>query len=142
VGDVELIVLDLEGAEHTVLRGARRRLELPPGRAPQLVFEVHRSYVDWSDGLEQTDLLRYLAELGYITYAVRDFQSNRDLRDRPIELVPPATAYLEGPPHGFNMLATKDPAVGDEGPFVLSPGVSPKLLPHKDPALHHPAGGL
>ena len=142
VDDVELIVLDLEGAEHAALRGARRRLELPPGRAPQLVFEVHSSYVDWSAGLERTDILRYLAELGYSAYAVRDFQSNHDLGDRPIELVPPATAYLKGPPHGFNVLATKEPALVDSGPFVLAPGVSPKLLAHRDPALHHPAGGL
>jgi FkbM family methyltransferase len=142
VGDVELIVLDLEGAELPALRGARRRLALPPGRAPQLVFEVHRSYVDWSDGLERTELLRYLAELGYSAYAVRDFQSNRDLGDRPIELVPPETAYLTGPLHGFNMLATKEPALIEDGPFMISPGVSPKLLAHRDPALHHPAGGL
>jgi FkbM family methyltransferase len=142
VEEVELIVLDVEGAELAALRGARRRLELPPGRAPQLVFEIHRSYVDWSDGLEQTEILRYLAELGYSAYAVRDFQSNRDLGGRPIELVPPETAYLEGPPHGFNVLATKEPALIEDGPFVLSPGTSPKLLAHRDPALHHPAGGL
>jgi FkbM family methyltransferase len=142
VDDVELIVLDLEGAEHAALRGAQRRLELPPGRAPQLVFEVHGSYVDWSDGLGRTDLLTYLAELGYSAYAVRDFQSNHDLGDRPIELVPPDTAYLDGPPHGFNVLATKEAAIVEDGPFVISPGVSPKLLTHRDPALHHPAGGL
>jgi FkbM family methyltransferase len=142
VDEVQLIVLDLEGAEHAALRGARRRLELPPGRAPQLVFEVHRSYVDWSDGLERTDILRYLAELGYSAHAVRDFQSNHDLRDRPIELVPPETAYLDGPPHGFNVFATKEATLVESGPFMLSPGVSPKLLAHRDPVLHHPAGGL
>jgi FkbM family methyltransferase len=142
VQEVELIVLDLEGAEHAALRGARRRLELPPGRAPQLVFEVHGSYVDWSRGLERTDVLRFLSDLGYSTYAVRDFQSNRDLGGRPIELVAPDTAYLDGPPHGFNVLATKEPELIEDGPFVLSPGTSPKLLAHRDPALHHPAGGL
>jgi FkbM family methyltransferase len=142
VDDVELIVLDLEGAEHAALRGAHRRLALPAGRAPHLLFEVHRQYVDWSQGLEQTAILRYLAELGYSSYAVRDFQSNYDLGGRPIELVPPDSAYLEGPPHGFNMLATKEPALVNGAPFVLSPGVSPKLLVHRDPALHHPLGGL
>jgi FkbM family methyltransferase len=142
VEEPELIVLDLEGAEHAALRGLRRRLALPPGRAPQLVFEVHRSYVDCSEGLERTAILRDLAEVGYSAYAVRDFQSNHDLRGRPIELVPPESAYLEGPPHGFNMLATKEPALIEDGPFVISPGVSPKLLVHGDPALHYPAGGL
>jgi FkbM family methyltransferase len=142
VQEVELIVLDIEGAELAAMRGAQGRLALPPGRAPHLVFEVHRAYVDWSDGLDATEILRYLAGLGYSAYAVRDFQSNRDLGGRPIELVPPETAYLEGPPHGFNMLATKDRGVIENGPFVFSPGVSPKLLVHRDPALHHPAGGL
>jgi hypothetical protein len=107
-----------------------------------LVFEVHRAHVDWSDGLDATEILRHLAGLGYSAYAVRDFQSNRDLGGRPIELVPPETAHLEGPPHGFNVLATKDRGLIEKGPFVLSPGVSPKLLLHRDPALHHPAGGL
>jgi FkbM family methyltransferase len=142
VEDVELIVLDLEGAEHAALMGAHRRLALPPGRAPQLLFEVHRRYVDWSQGLEQTAILRYVADLGYSSYAVRDFQSNYDLSGRAIELVPPESAYLDGPPHGFNVLATKEPSLLDGAPFVLSPGVSPKLLLHRDPALHHPLGGL
>ncbi|MEA2423787.1 MAG: hypothetical protein QOH13_197 [Thermoleophilaceae bacterium] len=142
VDDVELIVLDLEGAEHAALRGAHRRLALPPGRAPHLLFELHGQYVDWSHGLEHTAILQYLAGLGYSSYAVRDFQSNYDLSGRAIELVPPGSAYLDGPPHGFNMLATKEPSLVEDAPFVLSPGVSPKLLVHRDPALHHPLGGL
>jgi FkbM family methyltransferase len=142
VGAVELIVLDIEGAELAALRGARGRLALPPGQAPHLVFEVHRAYVDWSGGLDATEILRYLAGFGYSAYAVRDVQSNWDFGGRPIELIPSGTAYLEGPPHGFNVLATKDHSVIDNGPFVFAPGVSPKLLAHRDPALHHPAGGL
>jgi FkbM family methyltransferase len=142
VDEPELIVLDIEGAELAALRGARRRLELPQGRAPQLVFEVHRAHSDWSQGLARTEILLYLERLGYSSYAVRDFQSNRDLSGRPIELVPPETAYLDGPPHGFNVLATKQPALVEDGPFEISPGVSPKLLAHRDPVLHHPAGGL
>jgi FkbM family methyltransferase len=142
VDEVQLIVLDIEGAELAALQGAHRRLDLPAGRAPQLVFEIHRSYVDWSDGLENTEILSYLSALGYHAYAIRDFQSNRDLGDRPVELVPPETAYLDGPPHGFNVLAVKDLRVLDDPRFVFSPGVSPKLLLHRDPALHHPAGGL
>jgi hypothetical protein len=50
--------------------------------------------------------------------------------------------YLEGPPHGFNMLATKDrDLVGRLGLRIVE-NVSPKLLLDKDPALHHPLGGL
>ncbi len=139
---LDLIMLDLEGAELEALRGAHRRLSLPKGDAPNLVFEVHRSYVDWSNGLHQTEILRYLASLGYTMFAVRDFQSNYDLSGRPIELVPAETAYLEGPPHGFNVLAVKDVTLIENDAFLIRPGVSPKLLLHRDPALHHPAGGL
>jgi FkbM family methyltransferase len=142
VGDIDLLALDVEGAELAALRGVRRRIELPPGRAPHLVFEVHRSYVDWSDGLENTEILRHVTACGYRCYAIRDTQSNRDLSRSPIELVPPESAYLDGPPHGFNMLAVKDPAVVEEAGFVVSPGVSPKLLLDGDPALHHPIGGM
>jgi FkbM family methyltransferase len=142
IESVALIAVDVEGAELAILQGARRRLSLPPGSAPHLVFEVHRSYVDWSEGLRSTAIARYLESLGYTLFAVRDFQSNYDLRGRPIELVPPDGAYLEGPPHGFNMLAVKDTAIVAGEPFAIAPGVSPKLLVHRDPALHHPLGGL
>lgn len=137
----ELIMLDLEGGELQALLGARRRLSLPPGQAPNVVFEVHRSYVDWSGGLQNTEIITLLSSFGYTAFAVRDFQSNYDMRGRPVELVPAESAYLEGPPHGFNMLAVKDARVLGEG-FEFRRGVSPKLLLHRDPALHHPSGGL
>jgi FkbM family methyltransferase len=139
---LDLIMLDLEGAELAALQGARAQLSLPPGSAPNIVFEVHRSYVDWSAGLHNTEILRDLASAGYTMFAVRDFQSNYDLGNRPIELVPAATAYLDGPPHGFNVLAIKDPSLVQNAMFLIRPGVSPKLLLHRDPSLHHPAGGL
>ena len=138
-GPVQLIMLDVEGAELEVLRGAARTLA---EHAPHVVFEIHRSYVDWSNGLLETDVARWLASFGYTLFAVRDFQSNYDLSGRPIELVPAETAYLDGPPHGFNMLAVKDTAVIVDDAFRIVPHVSPKLLLHRDPALHHPAGGL
>jgi FkbM family methyltransferase len=142
VDRVGLLMIDVEGAELRVLRGARRRLALPPGQAPHLVFEVHRHYTDWSDGLHNTDVVRMLTAAGYHVFAVRDFHANYDMADRPIELIRPETTYLEGPPHGFNMVAVKDlDALRGDG-FLVLDGVSPKLLVHKDPALHHPAGGL
>jgi FkbM family methyltransferase len=136
---IGLIQLDIEGAELGALLGARRTLTVD---RPHVVFEVHRHYVDWSRGLAQTDICRYLAELGYTLYAVRDFNSHREMAERPVELVPVDKVYLEGPPHGFNMLAVQDPArVAGRG-FRIVENVSPKLLAHKDPALHHPVGGL
>ena len=137
---VELIMLDLEGGELEALRGAQGQLSLPTRVAPHVVFEVHRSYVDWTGGLENTEIGKYLGGFGYRLFAIRDFQSNFDMRGRPIELVNAATVYLEGPPHGFNMLAVKDSAVLDDR-YKICDGVSPKLLLHKDPRLHHPTDG-
>ncbi len=136
---VGLIMLDLEGGELHALRGASEQLAR---NWPYIVFEVHRSYVDWSPGLQNTEIVRFLAALGYTIHAIRDFQSNYDLAGRPVELVPIEPAYLEGPPHGFNLFAFRDAAVIDDELFRVIPNVSPKLLFHRDPKLHHPAGGL
>jgi FkbM family methyltransferase len=136
---VGLIMLDLEGGELTVLRGAERQLSQ---HAPHVIVEVHRSYVDWSSGLQNTEIARWLASFGYTLFAIRDFQSNHDLRGRRVELVPVESAYLEGPPHGFNVLAIRHTSVIDDELFEIVPNVSPKLLLHRDPKLHHPRGGL
>lgn len=133
-----LIMLDIEGAESKVLEGARQQLSRPAGEAPSIVFEVHRHYVDWSNGLENAPIARFLAELGYTLFAVRDFNSNVDMRGRPVELIPVDKVYLEGPPHGFNMLAIKDPQALDGLAVAYCESVSPKLLWHKAPALHYP----
>ncbi|MCA3182047.1 MULTISPECIES: FkbM family methyltransferase [unclassified Cupriavidus] len=134
-----LIMLDIEGAELNVFKGAAKQLARPAGEAPNLVFEVHRHYVDWSRGLENAEIIQLLKGYGYHVYAVRDFNSNVDMQGRPVELVPVDNVYLEGPAHGFNMVAVKDPALLQGQGFAVVPGVSPKLLWHRDPALHHPA---
>ncbi|HEY0613984.1 MAG TPA: FkbM family methyltransferase [Candidatus Elarobacter sp.] len=137
VTDVGLIMLDIEGSELPALEGARRLLQRDD--APNVVFEIHRSYVDWSEGLRSTPIARYLERCGYRLFAVRDFQSHVAMPGLPVELVPPDSAYLEGPPHGFNMLAVKDETVLDDPIFRIVPDVSPKLLHHRDPALHYPS---
>jgi len=139
---VDLIMLDIEGGEYEALQGAKQQLRLPVRRAPKIIFEIHRNYVDWTLGLHNTEIIKYLSSFGYSTYAIRDFHSNYDMRNKPIELIPPETAHLEGPPHGFNMLATKDLTIIDSNLFKICHGVSPKLLTHKDPRLHHPSDGL
>ena len=40
------------------------------------------------------------------------------------------------------MLAVQDPRRVEGPGFRIVANVSPKLLAHKDPALHHPVGGL
>lgn len=138
VENLGLIMLDIEGAELGVLRGAVRQLELPVGRAPNIVFELHRHYVDWSNGLGNTDVVQFLTQRGYHVFALRDYNANIDMRGQPIELVELDDVYLEGPPHGFNMVAVKDLAVLRHDDIRFCRGVSPKLLGHRDPRLHQP----
>lgn len=142
VDQLDLIVLDIEGAELAALKGADAFLSRPAGEAPDIVFEVHRHYVDWTNGLAETEIGQYLIGHGYQLFALRDFNSNVDLAGKPIELIPADAVYLEGPPHGFNMVALKDTSRLAPPTFSIVRDVSPKLLRHKDPSLHHPLGGL
>ena len=139
IDELGLIMLDLEGGELRALEGAERTLARPSSDAPAVVTEVHGAYTDWSRGLPNAEPIAALLDFGYEAFAIRDFQGNQDLAGRPIELVPVDDIYLDGPVHGFNVLAIKDPHHLDLlGQWELRPGVSPKLLWHKDPALHHP----
>lgn len=139
---LDLIVLDIEGAELSALHGAEHFLSQPKGVAPNILFEVHSRYVDWSNGLIKTPIAQLLVEHDYQIFGLRDFNSNYDLGSRPIELIPVDAIYLEGPPHGFNMVAVKDPTLFDNSDYLFVRDVSPKYLRHKNPALHHPVGGL
>ena len=139
---VDLLMLDLEGAEERALHGAGRYLSLPADQAPNLIFEINREYVDWSRGLQQTEIVQWLVGLGYRVYCVRDIHANYDMKGAPIEIIPCAEVYLEGPPHGFNMLAVKRDGLPEELGLRIVKGVSPKLFPHKDPAIFQPSGGM
>ncbi|MCZ4330203.1 FkbM family methyltransferase [Castellaniella denitrificans] len=134
-----LLMLDIEGAEYRALKGALNMLKRD---RPAVVFELHREYVDWTSGLLHTPICELLTSLGYTLYAIRDFNSHREMGNQLIELIPAGSVYLEGPPHGFNMLAVQDRAVIETALFRIVSGVSPKLLVHKDPKLHHPLDGL
>lgn len=136
IESVGLIMLDTEGGEEEALAGASKLLQRPD--APNIVFEIHRSFVDWSEGLPKTSVVRMLTDLGYEVFAIRDFHDNYSMAGKPIEIVPAATVYLEGPPHGFNMLATRDRGLVDRLQLRVVDHVSPKLLLEKDPRLHHP----
>jgi hypothetical protein len=138
---IGLVMLDIGGAELAALRGAERYLGQPRERAPHLIFEVHRQHVDWSRGLDNTEICQYLGGFGYHLFAVRDYESNVPMGQQPIELVRPEETYLEGPPHGFNMLAVKEVAILANPAFRFVSGVSPKLMKHRDPKLHQPLAG-
>lgn len=139
---IDLIMLDQEGGEFPSLKGANDFLRHPAEIAPNIIFEVHRHYVDWTKGLEATEIVDYVRSLGYLLYAIRDFQSNHPMRQKPVELIPLNTVYLEGPPHGFNLFGFKNKELLNDTLFKIVEGVSPKLLLHKDPKLHHPIDGL
>jgi FkbM family methyltransferase len=139
---VGLIMLDTEGGEERALRGARDLLSRAAGKAPQVIFELHRNFVDWSDGLLNTSIVKLLVGHGYHIYAIRDLHGNFSMTNQPIEVIPAEAVYLDGPPHGFNMLASKEPDIVARLHLRVVRHVSPKLIPEKDPALHHPVDGF
>ncbi len=141
IASVDVILLDIEGGEIHALKGASSLLSQPASTAPTVVFEVHASYVDWSRGLANADIVRHLSEHGYSVFALRDYNNNIDMAEFPIELVDLADIYLEGPPHGFNMVAVKDLDLISRHGWKVRKGVSPKLLKHGDPAFHAPIRG-
>jgi FkbM family methyltransferase len=135
LSSVGLIMLDTEGGEEKALMGARETIAR---HAPNIVFEIHRFFVDWTTGLEKTSIVKFLGSYGYTVFAIRDFHNNYSMEGHPIEIIPVDRVYLEGPPHGFNMLATTDSTLVKRLGLRVVEDVSPKLLLHKDPALHHP----
>jgi FkbM family methyltransferase len=137
-GNPSLILLDIEGSELEALRGSAQVLATPAPDAPVVIVEVHRNYVDWSDGLKNTDLVRLLEGYDYEVFALRDCQSNWELELDAPEIIPLESVYLEGPPHGFNLIASKDKSFFSDNGFRITRNVSPKYLRHRDPALHLP----
>lgn len=138
IEELDLVMIDVEGGEFEILKGGTGILSQPANKAPHLVFEVHGSYIDWSSGLEKTDIISFLTDLGYHSFAIRDYHGNEETRSHVVEIIPPESCYLEGPPHGFNMLAVKDRTILEDGLFKIVHGVSPKLLVHRDPKYHAP----
>ncbi len=138
VNQLDLIMLDIEGAELSALKGAEKFLAQPAGQAPDIVFEVHRHYVDWSAGLTNTELIKYLNQHDYQVYAIRDYNSNVNMPGKSVEIIPAEEVYLEGPPHGFNMVASKKPMLFTDPLFKVCTELSPKLLRHKNVPLHQP----
>jgi FkbM family methyltransferase len=135
---VGLIMLDTEGGEEKALLGARSLIARPAHEAPHLVFEIHRDYVDWSEGLQNTSIVQLLKAHGYAIFAIRDYHDNYRMTGRPIEIIPVECVYLEGPPHGFNLLATKQSDLISRLALRVVKNVSPKLILGKDQNLHAP----
>ena len=60
---ISLLMLDIEGSEEHALRGASKLLSMPEQTAPTLIFEIHRKYVDWSQGLENTSIVKNIMNM-------------------------------------------------------------------------------
>ena len=141
IQSVDLIMLDIEGSELNVLKGAEGLLRREVNY-PNIVFEIHSSYVDWSNGLLNTPIVQLLISHGYHVFSFRDFQGNYDMKGKRIELIKPEDTVIDGPPHGFNMVAVKDMSLLEGDLFKLVKNVSPKYILHKDPLLHHHTDGF
>jgi FkbM family methyltransferase len=135
---LDLVMLDIEGGEFDAIQGAQQVLSRPADTAPALICEIHRAYVDWSAGLRTTPLCAALISHGYEVFCIRDYQGNEAVDPPHVELVDIDSAVIDGPPHGFNLLAVKSRARLNPNTFRIVHGVSPKLLKHRNPAIHAP----
>ena len=72
---------------------------------------------------------------------VASYTFHANMEKNPVELITFSSIYLEGPPHGFNVLALPQDLSLPKGVKLVN-GVSPKLLLHKDPKYHHPSDGF
>lgn len=137
LNDINLLMIDVEGSEIKVLEGAR---EMIRNNKPVVVFETHSLYNDWSNGLQNSDSVKLMNELGYELYAVREFHQNINTGTMPVELLPLDRTYYEIPPHhGFNLLAVPDNKLINNELFKVVYDLSPKLLLHKTETLFHPS---
>jgi len=129
-GEVNLLMIDVEGSEMKVLQGAKQTLEK---YKPIIVFETHSLYNDWSNGLENSNSVKLVRELGYFVFAVREFHQNIDTGEMPVELLPLERTFCEIPPdHGFNLLAVPSEELIKNKLFRVVYDLSPKLLLHKN----------
>ena len=128
---VNLLMIDVEGSEIKVLEGAKEMLNK---FKPVVVFETHSLYNDWSNGLENSDSVKLMTDLGYEVFAVREFHQNIDTANMPVELLPLNRTYCDIPPHhGFNLLAVPSKSLIENELFKIVFDLSPKLiLPKND----------
>lgn len=137
VGEVNLLMIDVEGSEIKVLEGAKAMLQK---YKPVVVFETHSLYNDWSNGLENSDSVKLMTDLGYEVFAVREFHQNIDTGNMPVELLPTNRTYCETPPHhGFNMLAVPSKSLIENDLFKIVFDLSPKLILPKNDAKFSPS---
>ena len=100
---IEILMIDVEGNELNVLLGAIKLLK--DKKIKNIIFEIHSKYVNWSKGLIKTKIIKLLLKLGYKVFVIRDYHSNKKMKNK-IELLNLKKTFLKGPTHGFNLIAT------------------------------------
>ncbi|MDQ3681634.1 MAG: FkbM family methyltransferase, partial [Bacteroidota bacterium] len=128
IDKVNLIMIDVEGGEMQVLEGATNVIKT---FRPVLIFENHSLHNDWSRGLQNSNSVQFVQNFGYKVFSIRDFHNNIDTTDMRIELIPVEHTFINGPPHGFNLLAVADDSLIENDLFKIVKDYSPKLLLHK-----------
>jgi FkbM family methyltransferase len=135
IKNIDVLMMDVEGNELNILLGAKNLLKT--NSLNSIIFEIHSKYVSWRNGLEKTPIIKLLLNNNFNIYAIRDCHSNKNLRNK-IELLDIKNTYLNGPKHGFNMIATKDKNLLINKNILLSKkNYSPKYLFHKSSNKFH-----
>lgn len=135
INKIDLLMIDVEGSELNVLLGAKKLLK--SGNVDNIIFEIHSNYVSWKKGLVNTPIIRLLKKNNFKIYSIRDYHSNIKLRNK-IELLNLNNTYLEGPNHGFNLIATKEKnLILKKNIFLSNKNYSPKYLFYKSSKKFH-----
>jgi FkbM family methyltransferase len=133
LNSINLIQLDMEGAESSALIGASNLLT---NFSPFLIVEIHSLYDDFKNGLHMTETCRILREFGYKILCLRDYNTHYPVPiDTKYEFIPIDKCFLDGPPHGFNLIAFKNDLPLSRDRYIIVENVSPKLIPNK---FHNP----
>ena len=135
INAIDLLMIDVEGNEFNIFLGADNLFK--NNKIHNIVFELHSKYVNWKRGLKNTTIIKLLLKNNYNIYAIRDYHTNINLRNK-IELLDINNLYLEGPHHGFNLIATKNKNLINHKSILFSKkNYSPKYLFHKSSKKFH-----
>ena len=96
--------------------------------SPHAVFELHRTYVDWSHGLRATPLCRLPRHLGYTVCTRCATSTPPRMPNQPVELVPLDSRTWTARPWLQHAGCARRGACRGSA-FRIVEGVSPKLLP-------------
>ena len=129
---IDLLHMDVEGSELDILYGAKKLIK--KSKIKNIIFELNSNYVNWNNGIKKIKLIKFLLNNKYKIYAIRDIHSSFDINNIPIELLPLDKVFLEGPKHGFNMIATQSKNLNCK---ILNKKLSPKYLPYKKSEKFH-----